>query len=242
MKKIIALTLCLAMASVLFAFADGEPFANAGELYQNWYQTNGSDIPYPEYVTGVWSADGSGDNLTFAIMKGYEDQAKAEILDQIADKNSVTFAEGGKYTMAQLKKVQDYIGGKMSEGAGTYPIWGCGIQDKENAVVCEINTSNDKAQSVMDELSKEYGDMVQFNESSAVAATETIASAENEIAQYAAGEESAVEEDEIRHELPLEHPPIADIIAYVLIGIGVAAIITSVIILKKKKNEMLKKK
>ena len=35
---------------------------------------------------------------------------------------------------------------------------------------------------------------------------------------------------------------VSDIIAYVLIGIGTAAIIASIIILKKKKNEMIKKK
>ena len=219
MKRIIALSLCLLMAAASFAYADGEPFANAGEVFQSWYQNTDSTMPYPEYVTGVWSTDGSGENLTFAIIEGHEDQAKAEILDRVSDKDSVTFTEGGKYTMSQLKEVQDYISAKMSEGAGTYPIWGCGIYDRENAVICEINTSNDKAQAVMDELKEKYGDMVAFNESSAAAAVDT-----------------AAEESGFSQELPLEKTPVANIIAYVLIGIGIAALIASAVILKKKRG------
>lgn len=256
MKRIITAILIFFISSTI-AFADGEPFANAGEIYQHWYEAAGERVrsgeltedaliaPYPDYVTGVWSTDGSGENLTFAIIKGYEDLARAEILDLVADKNSVTFAEGGKYTMAQLREVQNYIGSKMSEGAGSYPIWGCGIQDDKNVVVCSININNENAQSVKDELNEKYGDMIIFEESTAMAVTETalptdIPAAEEEIAQYAAGEESAAEESGLRQELPLERLPVSDIIAYILIGIGATAIIASIIILKKKKTELKK--
>ena len=127
--------------------------------------------------------------------------------------------------MSQLREVQSYIGSKMSEGAGSYPIWGCGIQDDKNAVVCSININNKNAQAVRDELSEKYGDMLIFEESTAMAVTETALPADIPAA-----------EEEIRQELPLERPPVSDIIAYILIGIGVAALAAAAIILKKKKN------
>lgn len=216
MRKIIALTLCFIMASAVFAFADGEPFANAGEIYQSWYE-EALDYPYPEYVTGVVSTDGGMENLTFYIMKGFEDQAKAEILDQVADKDSVTFAEGGKYTLAQLCEVQNYVSDKMAEGKGSYPVVGCYVSETANVMHCDVDMSKENAQAIIDELSYKYGDMITFTEgSNAVVTTAEMA--------------------EVDPGFSVDPLPVSSIIAYILIGIGVAAIIASVIILRKKKH------
>ena len=73
-------------------------YANAGALYQAWFANgNGESYPYPDYITGVWSSDGTIDNLVFGVLKGYDmEKAKAEILAQIENKDSASFVEGGE--------------------------------------------------------------------------------------------------------------------------------------------------
>ena len=54
MKKFVRiLTVCvLSLALAGVALADGE-YANAGALYQAWFELNGYEQPYPEYITSL---------------------------------------------------------------------------------------------------------------------------------------------------------------------------------------------
>ena len=62
MKKIcVILSVVLLMCSVSVPVFAVDEYANADALYQAWYGN------LPEYITGVWSTDGSQYNLTFGI-------------------------------------------------------------------------------------------------------------------------------------------------------------------------------
>ena len=60
-------------------------FADANALFQYWYSTQEtpSASPYPDYVCGVWSTDGTTDHLTIAVTKDEAGEAgKSEIPSQ----------------------------------------------------------------------------------------------------------------------------------------------------------------
>ena len=62
-------------------------FPTLFDLFHHWC-TDG----YPDYVTGIWSTDGSSYNLTLGVTNDAAGEAgKQEILDQIEDDASVAF-------------------------------------------------------------------------------------------------------------------------------------------------------
>ncbi len=152
MKKTIPFLLCIFMMFLLCsaAFAEGPEetpaqFENAGALFQHWMANAGNgQSPYPAYVCGVWSTDGTEKNLTIAVTKDEAGEAgKAEILAAIADKSTVTFT------------LQEHMG----EETGVY---GMGVYESENCVMISINEENPNAEAFMQECFQRYGDRVRF--------------------------------------------------------------------------------
>ena len=155
MKKLLcaaaALLLCLAPA--LAVCADGELYKNAYELWASWDRT------YPDYVAGVWSTDGTVERLTFALVEGAGEAEKEEILSRIKDKDSVSFAEGYRYSYAELRAVQEELTSCLGEETGAI---GIGVYEGENRVHIDINTDNAGAEAFMRMCRETYGDMIVF--------------------------------------------------------------------------------
>ena len=173
---VIAALLVLSMA--LPVWADGEAsdksVKNAAALLEFWTQEALAKIdqndqrqmseaytyPYPEYINGVWSTDGTMDKLTFAYVPGRKDEAEAE-LACIEDQSGVTLVEGGKYTIKELLEVQYSIEDYLSDGSG---IAGWGIEQKRNQVVCQMVVNEPKARETEDTLKAAFGDKIDFDE------------------------------------------------------------------------------
>lgn len=169
MKKLMSL-LSLMLACIMLmpsaALADEEaPYANAGELYNHWYEeyatTDG--YPYPEYVTGAYSTDGTIDNLTFAILSSYDRAAaEKEILDQIKDKDSVTFVDGIDIPLSKISKYQDNFVGRMNDETGLFAM---GFDEKRQVLVFSIYSDAPKAAEIIDEIKNgEYSAYVEIQQ------------------------------------------------------------------------------
>ena len=104
MKKIcVILLVVLLMCSVSVPVFAADEYANADALYQAWYGN------LPDYITGVWSTDGSQYNLTFGIRADADVKAvKKEILALVKDDKSVSFAVQ-KYSYNELKAINDEL-------------------------------------------------------------------------------------------------------------------------------------
>ena len=100
-KKLLVLLFAILLS--LNCFAEGETYANAGELYAAWAEN------YPDYICGIWSTDGSMNNLTFSVLNSEEgEKGKEEILALVEDDSTVTF-EYGVVSRNYLLKVQDEL-------------------------------------------------------------------------------------------------------------------------------------
>ena len=149
---VLTLTLCTA------ALADGE-YATAGDLYQAWFAQNGYEQPYPDYITGVWSAGGTESSLVFGVTKDEKGEAgKEEILRLVADDSTVSFTYQS-HSYAELLAVQQEITPLMGDEYGAYA---CGIYDMENVLKISIDETNPKAEEFMSDLFARYGDQVAF--------------------------------------------------------------------------------
>ena len=155
MKKLLCalLALLLCLAPALAAHADGEPFENAYALWVSW------DQAYPDFVAGVWSTDGTVERLTFALVEGAGETGKEEILSRIRDKDSASFAEGYRYSYAELRAVQEELTSGLGEETGAF---GIGVYEGENRVHIDINTDNAGAEAFMRMCRETYGDMIVF--------------------------------------------------------------------------------
>jgi len=158
MKKTLLVSLFLTLILSVTALADNE-YATAGDLYQAWYAENGYENPYPDYITGVWSADGSMDRLVFGITGDERGEAgKEDILRIVADDSTVEFAYQ-TYSYAELLAIQREIEPLMGDEYGAYA---CGIYDMENVLKISIDETNPKAEEFMTDLFARHGDRVAF--------------------------------------------------------------------------------
>lgn len=170
MKKFatIIMVCFIALSLPLGAFADGE-YTNANALYGSWNtekqvgEQTVFEMVYPDGVCGVWSTDGSADNLTFAVTDDERgEKAKADILAAVEDDSTVTFATQ-KYTHSELKAVQDavseHILGYSGEEIG---VAGWGIYEMENRVHVDIIVSKPGAEDFMRWGYENFGDMIMF--------------------------------------------------------------------------------
>ncbi len=130
----------------------GETYATMGDLYQAWGGYEG----YPDYVCGVWSADGGMTSLTVAVTDDKAgEKGKQEILSLLADPETVTFTTQ-KYSYRELMEVNDEIVARMM--AGGSPIVACGVYEMENKVHVSVLETAENAETVARELSAKYGD------------------------------------------------------------------------------------
>lgn len=158
MKKTLLVSLILTLILSVTALADNE-YATAGDLYQAWYAENGYENPYPDYITGVWSADGSMDCLVFGVTGDERGEAgKEQILRLVADDSTVEFAYQ-TYSYAELLAIQREIEPLMGDEYGAYA---CGVYDMENVLKISIDETNPKAEEFMADLFARHGDRVAF--------------------------------------------------------------------------------
>ena len=132
----------------------GGKYSTMGALYQAWGGWEG----YPDYVCGVWSADGGMDNLTVAVTDDKAgEQGREAILAQLRDHSSVTFTTQ-TYSYRQLQQVMDEI---VTQMGGDSPIVACGIYEMGNHVHVTVNENHEQAQEIALELSRQYADRVE---------------------------------------------------------------------------------
>ncbi len=126
------------------------------DLFQHWCNDG-----YPDYVTGVWSNDGSSYNLTVGVTNDAAGEAgKQEILDLVENDASVTFTTQS-YSHNSLQKIQDeLIPYFQQEELGMV---GTGIYDTDNCVHVEFLTEKATDEATLDfiaELENKYGDAI----------------------------------------------------------------------------------
>lgn len=136
-------------------------FKTMGDLYGYWYET-ASDCPYPDYVCGVWTETGDMSQLVVAVTKDEKGEAgKQEILSLIEDDNSVSFMYQA-YSYRELSIVNDFVTERLRElGINN---WGCGIDEMENVVSVDIDTSLPEVKAFMEECFTAYANMVKFSD------------------------------------------------------------------------------
>ena len=162
MKKIcVILSVVLLMCSVSVPVFAADEYANADALYQAWYGN------LPDYITGVWSTDGSQYNLTFGIRADADVKAvKKEILALVKDDKSVSFAVQ-KYSYNELKAINDELLAYFPspENDADYGLVSMGVYDMENMVQVEIlEARKDDPVTVafIKEITEKYGDAVRI--------------------------------------------------------------------------------
>ena len=162
MKKIcVILSVVLLMCSVSVPVFAADEYANADALYQAWYGN------LPDYITGVWSTDGSQYNLTFGIRADADVKAvKKEILALVKDDKSVSFAVQ-KYSYNELKAINDELLAYFPspENDADYGLVSMGVYEMENMVQIEIlEARKDDPVTVafVKEIKEKYGDAVRI--------------------------------------------------------------------------------
>ena len=160
MKKMcVILSVVLLMFSVSVPVFAADEYANADALYQAWYGN------LPDYITGVWSTDGSQYNLTFGIRADVDVKAvKEEILSLVKDDKSVSFAVQ-KYSYNELKAINDELLAYFPspENDADYGLVSMGVYEMENMVQIEIlEARKDDPVTVafVKEITEKYGDAV----------------------------------------------------------------------------------
>lgn len=182
MKKWYMLVLCsLLLAALSVSAQAAEEFATAEELCWSW----GDNYDYPDYICGVYATDGLEEYMTFVLTEDAAGEAgKAEILAQVADQSTVSFAYD-KYSYSQLMEVMDGIDAEEAIAAGAMA-WGPGkydpdIQKYMARVTMLIDMSNPAAAGYMEQLTAEFGDKVYFEDGTGMTLESTIGTAPPEI-------------------------------------------------------------
>ncbi len=162
MKKVMYLFLCVVLSlSVAIPAAAADEYGTAMDLYESW----GGN--YPEYISGVWSTDGSSYNLTFGICSDADvEKVKAELLLLIEDDTSASFAVQ-KYSYAELSSIANELHAYFPSESTTvdYGMVSTAVCDRENYVKVEFLTErmNDSATvDLINLLCEKYGDAVEI--------------------------------------------------------------------------------
>ncbi len=160
-------------------------YSTAFDLFQHWCNEG-----YPDYVTGVWSTDGSSYNLTVGVTGDAAGEAgKQEILALVEDDASVNFAPQ-TYSHNYLMQIQDELFPYFEQDLG---LVATGLYDMENYIGVEILSAkaNDKATlSFIAELQQKYGDAVSISYSEGFATTTDEIGLMNPLAPSNAGKTS----------------------------------------------------
>jgi len=146
---------------LLFPFnvlADEGRFDTAHDMYYYFY----AHRKYPDYFCGMWSTDGSMNNLTLSVLDSEEgEKGKQELLDWIRDDEGITFVYG-KYSLNYLMQVKNEITGYLKDGTGVVTV---GILDNKNVVevgILKDSIDNEETKEVVETLQEKYGDAVSF--------------------------------------------------------------------------------
>lgn len=151
-----ALCLCLSLVTGVMA----APYADISALFQFW-----EEFGYPEDVAGVYSTDGSAENLTVMLVGDNDGSREAEIRAMLNDDSGATF-EAGSYSQERLQSINDEITEfYMYEGSG---IHGCGIgwgmdggfgaSGSEFRVI--VTVEEERVEEYLSMFSRIYGDAV----------------------------------------------------------------------------------
>lgn len=151
-----ALIILLLACALPVSGAEAGQFRSAGDLWEHWCQTDS----IPDFITGIWSTDGTTENLTFGVVPGQEGEtAKNWILSRITDDSTVTFVTqtySRNYLWAIMEDVNTYFDlglGFMSAGPSEY----------DNVVYVELHTdyeNNPDSLTAVAELTEKYGDAI----------------------------------------------------------------------------------
>lgn len=136
-------------------------YATAGDLYRQW------SMNYPAYICGVYSTDGSYENLTFAVTKDEAGEAgKAEILALVKDDSTVTFTYQS-YPYAELRAIQEELTPYMGDDIGINSL---GIDEMENVLTIGINSQTKTAETehFMQECFEKYGNHIRFQDNEGI--------------------------------------------------------------------------
>ena len=125
------------------------------DLFQYWCNEG-----YPDYVTGIWSNDGSSYNLTVGLVEGATGEAgKQEILDLVENDSSITFTTQ-TYSYNYLRQVQDELTPYFKQELGMV---GTGVSEMENCVDVEFLTEKANDETTLNfiaKLKETYGDAI----------------------------------------------------------------------------------
>ena len=157
MKKTQIAFLCI-IVSFVCSISVFAVYSDIYALYESWEQ-NG----YPDYVAGVYSTDGSYDNLTVQLVGDTDGTLEDQLRSQLERDDSLT-VEPGSYSYNRLLEIQDEIVQEyMLQGDGT--IVGCGVgwgsdggfgpSGKESRVVVTVRPEN--LDTLKEEFQSSYG-------------------------------------------------------------------------------------
>lgn len=129
------------------------------DLFQHWCNDG-----YPDYVTGIWSTDGSSYNLTVGVTNDAAGEAgKQEILDLVENDASITFTTQ-PYSHNYLMQIQEELFPYFEQEE--LGLVGSGVYDMENCVHVEVLTekeNNEVSLNFIAELEEKYGDAVSIS-------------------------------------------------------------------------------
>lgn len=129
------------------------------DLFQHWCNDG-----YPDYVTGIWSTDGSSYNLTVGVTNDAAGEAgKQEILDLVENDASVTFTTQ-TYSHNYLMQIQEELFPYFEQEE--LGLVGSGVYDMENCVHVEFLTEKENDEVSLNfiaKLEEKYGDAVSIS-------------------------------------------------------------------------------
>lgn len=156
MKKIMVfmLTMMLISSCSMIALAEDPKYSTAGELYQAWYE----DLP--DYICGVWSTDGSSDNLTFGIQNNEAGNVgKREMLELVENDETITFVYQ-TFSRNYLSQVQEELLPYFEKDCG---LVSTALDDQNNYIelgILEERRDDENTKEMIEDIVEEYGEAV----------------------------------------------------------------------------------
>ncbi len=153
--------LCLLILTVLCTRVAAEEvgtYASAGELFRSWGEN------FPDALGGVWSTDGSTENLTFGVTNDEAGEAlREEILRLVRNDNSVTIVTQ-TYSKRYLQAVQEEIFPYFEDiEIGMVSM---GIHESENVLHIDIlaeKVGTEKTEAFLAMAAEKYGTAVRVD-------------------------------------------------------------------------------
>lgn len=161
MRRLFLLILCalLMICGANRASALEGVYEDAGALYAAWVR----EEAVPDYITGVWSTDGTDNHLTFGLLLGEAgDYGCREILSLVSDDTTVAFVRQ-IYSRNDLYRIQEEVVDAYFEaGLGMVT---AGVRERENRLCFEVHrdyAENADTQEMIQTVMAQYGNAVYF--------------------------------------------------------------------------------